>query len=101
MRGCRTDRRRSCGTLQIFLDGEVGENAPALRHVADAQPRDAIGCQSGHSLPNTFDRPERGGVSPDHAAHHRGLAGAVAAQQRRDAAFLGVRQTSCRIWLLP
>ena len=41
-------RRRRAGvapTVEILLDAELGEDAPILRHVAHAHPRDAIGAR--------------------------------------------------------
>src|SRR6202012_3172967 len=74
--------------LEILCDAEVGEDAPSLRHKADAEGCDAKG------------RPARGLLAEDgdpagtrrrqaHQASQRGcLAGAVTSQQRGDLAFL-------------
>ena len=79
---------RSSGTLQVLVDAEIGEDAPPLRHVADAGCGDPDRSASAwYPVPKIVTRPSRGGREAHQAAQGRGLAGAVAAEQRGDLAF--------------
>ena len=74
--------------LQVFFDGQVGEDAAALGHVADAERGDAVGRPVGRRHGRRCARvPSRARRQAHQAAQRRGLAGAVAAEQRDDLAF--------------
>ena len=73
--------------LQVLLGGELEKGAAAIGHVRDAAARnllgslaiDAAGVEADFSL-----RPDH----PAHGAQGRGLAGAVGAEDRGDAALV-------------
>ena len=73
---------------QVLLDGQIGERAAPVRHMRDAEPRDVLRRASA-----PIGRPRKS-ISPSRriialsARSDRRLAGAVGAEQRRDAAFL-------------
>ena len=71
--------------FEILLDAHAGEQAAALRHIADAEPRDSAptNCPIS-SLSAELDRSVRGRRDADQRLEQRRLAGAVAAQQRDD-----------------
>ena len=71
---------------QVLANREPGENAHVLGHVGDAQLRDIRGLGLRDVAPIHADR-SRGGVPQAHdGAQACGLAGAVSAQQHRQAA---------------
>jgi hypothetical protein len=77
---------------QVLLDGELGEDAPALHHLADARPDDARRVEAVDRLPLEADRAlgDRAAVDVEEArdrAQHGRLAGAVRAEQRDDRAL--------------
>jgi hypothetical protein len=76
--------------LQVFLDAEVGEDAPALGHVADAAAGDAVGRPARGFRAENRDAALTRRRQADEATQRRGLAGTVAAKQRRDPAFRDV-----------
>ena len=83
----RPDHRRQ---QQIFLDIEAGEDAALLRAERDAGARDLIRRAIDQFLALEA---HRAGAPPDHAhdrLQRRGLAGAVAAEQRHHLAFVHV-----------
>ena len=46
VQGARPSRPAPAPDLQVLEHGQVGEDAPVLRHVAEAEPRDAEGLAS-------------------------------------------------------
>ena len=80
--------RRSGGLqpaeLEVLVDAHAGEQAAALRHVADAETRDLADERPISSLGRERDRSARGRRDTDHRLQQRRLAGAVAAEQRDD-----------------
>ena len=78
--------RRAAPDLQILVDGEVGEDAPVLRHVAEAEPRDAEGGRPAMSCAVEAHAPPRSADQAHDGLQRGGLAGAVAAHQRDDLA---------------
>jgi hypothetical protein len=72
---------------KILLDGEVRENPPALRHVADAESRDPERRPVGGRLIEDGDRTAARRRQPHDAAQGGCLAGAVAAEQCDELAF--------------
>src|SRR5258706_197795 len=91
----RMMRKRSCTTSgashnmgaepQILLDGKIDESAAAIRDMRDAEPDDVLGRLAIDARPGKPDLARRA----DHAAERtqgRRFAGAVGAQDRRDAA---------------
>src|SRR5690606_31315972 len=73
------------GQAQVLLHGEAGEDLPVLRDVADAPPDHLVGGEAGDVLA-VEDHLAAAGHQPEQAAHGGGLAGAVPAEQRGDAA---------------
>ena len=73
--------------FKIFLDRQVGEDTPAFRHVADAERGDAVRLPVGGGMAEDAHRALARMGQAHQAAQRRGLAGAVAAQQRDDLAF--------------
>src|SRR5437764_14742195 len=74
---------------EVLLDGELGEDAPALHHVADAAPHDAgrVGVGDGMAVDlddALGDATPVEGKQPGHRPKRRRLAGAVGAQQGHD-----------------
>ena len=89
--------------LEVVGAPHAGEQPAALRHVADAEPRDLGRGQAARcSLAAERDRAARRRRDADHRLQQRRLAGAVAAEQRHDLVLAHVEATtSCRMWLLP
>ena len=73
--------------LEIFLDAEIGEDAPAFGHVADARRRDAEGRPARGVLAEHRDLALARRRQSHQASQRRGLAGAVASEQRGDLAL--------------
>src|SRR5581483_3297650 len=73
--------------LEILLDGLAGKSAAALRHMRDAEPHDVFGGAAVDRLVVEANAPLRAAHAGERA-QRRGLAGAVRAEQRRDAAFV-------------
>ena len=72
---------------QIFLDCEVDERAAPVRHMRDAEAHDIFGLPGFDATAFEQDCP---GVAHLHVAdrtQQRGLAGAIGAKQRGDAAW--------------
>ena len=77
---------------QVLAHGQVREDLPALGHEAEPEPRDAVGGRPGSTRRRSRIVPAlRRGHAHDRA-HRRGLAHAVAAEQRHDLA--GARRCS-------
>ena len=74
--------------LQVFQHRQAAENLAALRHVADAEPGDAVRRPARGVLAEDLDRALPRRRQADQAAHGRGLAGAVAAEHGDDLAFV-------------
>ena len=70
--------------LEILRDAHAGEQPAALRHVADAEPRDLRGAQARDLRAAELDRAGGGRGDADQRFEQRRLAGAVAAEQRDD-----------------
>ncbi len=67
---------------QVLLDGQVGEDPSALGHVGAPGPGDLVGRLSGDVGAAEADRSAEAGQQSGHHPGHRGLAGAVGADQR-------------------
>ena len=65
----------------ILLDGEAAEDRGFLRQIADAEPRALIHRQLGHVVAVEFDGAAIRLDQPGDHVEHRGLAGAVRAEQ--------------------
>src|SRR5271166_261047 len=72
---------------QVFFDGQVGEDAPPFRDIANAERRDAIRRQVRRLAAEYFDRSLARPRQPDQAAQCRALARPVAAEQGDDLAL--------------
>ena len=72
--------------LQILLDGLAHERAAAFRRVGDAEAHDVLDRAPGDALSREADV-AGGAQHARYGAQRGGLAGAVGAQQRRDAAL--------------
>ena len=70
---------------KVLLDGQIGERAPAVGHVRDAQPRYVLGSARGHRRSPKVDPPRAADHRADRA-QDRGLPRSVGAQQRRHSA---------------
>jgi hypothetical protein len=80
--------RSSKRDLEILLDAEIGEDAPAFRHEADALGGDPE-CRPARGVLAEYRDPALACRRQAHqAAQRRGLARAVAPEQRGDLAFL-------------
>src|SRR5262249_26977410 len=78
---------------EVFLDRQVREYAPAFEHLDDAAAHDLMRRQLIEPLAIELDRalgdpPALGAENAGNRLQGRGLAGAVGAEQRRDAALL-------------
>src|SRR5262249_37034543 len=73
--------------LEILLDGQIGEHAPPLRHIADAERGDAERRPRRRIRPEDRDAALACLGETHEAAQRRGLAGTVAAEQGRDLAL--------------
>ena len=74
------------GDAEVLLDGEPGQQAPALGHDRDAGAADELGPLAREV---GVAEQDAAAVDAEHAAdgeHERRLAGAVRAEQRRDLA---------------
>jgi hypothetical protein len=72
---------------EVLLHGELGERAPALGDVGDAEPGHRVGALAAQGASVEGDAPRRA----DHAAdgsQRGGLTGAVGAQHHRDLPLL-------------
>jgi hypothetical protein len=76
------DRRQ-----QVLLDREIGEDAPALRHVADAHFGDPVGRAPGRLDAEDFDASLPRPVEADQVPEGSRLARPVASEQRDDLAL--------------
>ena len=86
---------------KIFLDGEFPEGAPAVRHVRDAAAGDIFGLAAVDPLPSKPDGAGRFDQAGD-GAQGGGLAGAIGAEERRDAALFKFRKLRpCSTWVWP
>ena len=72
---------------QVLVHGQVGEDAPPLRHIADARLGDPVGGKSGHVRAEQRDPAGARAGEADQAAQRRRLPRAVAAKQRDDLAL--------------
>src|SRR5262245_30486128 len=77
--------------LEVLLDGEVREDAPVVRDVADAEPGDLERLAPRDLLPLELDAPAARRREPHDAAQGRALAGSIAAQQAHHLARLDVK----------
>src|SRR6185437_16538182 len=73
--------------VDVFGNGDVGNDIPALRHVADAEPSPAVRFELGDLGAVELDRTDRWWVHASDAAQQRSLAGAVAAQNSKQFAI--------------
>ena len=73
--------------LEVFLDAEVGENAPAFGHVTDAEGCDAKGRRARGILAEDRNLAFARRRQAHQASQRRGLARAVASEQRGDLAL--------------
>ena len=88
--------------LEIVLDREVGEDAPPLRHVADAAAaRRGRAPACAASVPNTLTEPERAGVSPMMLRIVVVLPAPLRPSKVVMLPSAAASETSCRMWLLP
>jgi hypothetical protein len=71
---------------EIVVDAEIGEDLAPFWHVADTERGDAIGRPARRLLSEECDPSLARRCQPEQAAQRRRLAGAVAAEQRRDLA---------------
>ena len=74
---------------QVLLDGELGDDAAALRHVGHPQGGHLLGGDSRDRRAVQGDAATRRAVQAGDGAQQRGLAGAVGAEDGGDAALLG------------
>ncbi len=72
---------------QVFVHREVPEDLASLGHITHAQARNAVRRGAGHVLAEEFDLALARRRQPHDRAHRRGLARAIAAQQRDEFAF--------------
>ena len=72
---------------EVLAHREVGEHRHGLRHIADAGARDVGRGKRLDALAAEADFAARGAPQSHDGAQRRGLAGAVAAEQHRGAAF--------------
>ena len=77
---------------EVVGDRHAGEQAPALRHVTDAAPRDRRGGKPRDLLAGEPDRAGLGRRDADQRFQQRGFARAVAAEQRDDLVFRHVER---------
>ena len=88
--------------LEVLGDRHAGEQAAALRHVAETEARDLGRGQPGEIGAVEADLAGRGRRDADQRLQQRRLAGAVAAEQRHDLVLVHGRTThppgcgSCR-----
>src|SRR6266545_738121 len=93
LEACPAQRRGAAGhgrepQLEVLAHGEAREDAPVLRHEADAPPRDLVRRQPGQVAALEVDGAS-GGLDEAHPGlHERGLAHAVLAEERHRLAFL-------------
>ena len=73
--------------VEVFGDGERGEDLPALGHLADAEIANAMAGQAGDIGALEDDAPGGRAVHAGDGADQRGLSGAVGAHDRHDRAF--------------
>src|SRR6201999_3478764 len=73
--------------LEIFLDTEIGKDAPSLRHETDAFRGDTKGRPARGDLSEYRDFAFARRGQAHQAAQRRAFAGAVASQQGGDLAF--------------
>ena len=85
-------RAREAAEREVLGDRHAGEQAAPLRHVADAEPRDVRRRHAGDVAALVLDRAGRRRHQPGQRLQQRGLAGAVAAEQRHDLAFAHVER---------
>jgi hypothetical protein len=82
-----TPARAACRpTSRFSIDRQFGEDAPLLRHIAQAEARDAIGWQALDALAGEAHFATGRRHQPHDRFHRRRLARAVAAEQRHDLA---------------
>ena len=87
---------------QIFLDRQIGEDAPSFGHIADAERRDAEGRPARRVLAE--DRrpvPARAGVSPMRLRSVVVLPAPLRPSSVVIVPSATSRPTPCRMWLLP
>ena len=77
---------------EIFPHRHAGEQPAALRHIADAHPRDVGRGQAGDAASFVLDGAGRRRHQPGERLQQRRFAGAVAAEQRDDLAFADVER---------
>ena len=82
---------------QVALDRHEREDLAPLRHMGDALPRHPVGLAADDAAAAERDRALLRLHGPAHRFQHRGLAGAVGAQDGDDLA-LGARRSSPREW---
>ena len=73
---------------QVLVDGQVGEEAPALRHLHDAELDALLHAELLELLALEGDAALRPGQLPGDGLEQGALAGAVGADERDDGAFL-------------
>src|SRR5579872_873886 len=66
------------GNVDVLRNGDVGNDFPALRHIADAEPGAAVRFKAGDLHSVERDRADRRRVDAGDAAQQRRLSGAVA-----------------------
>ena len=77
---------------QVVSHRHTGKQTAPLRHIADPQACNIRGRQTGDVAPGKFDLARRGLEQTGQRLQQRGLAGAVATQQRHDLAFAHVKR---------
>src|SRR5215218_5027848 len=75
-----------CGRDEVLVHGERREHLPALGHEADAALGDPVWCEPGERAPLEDDLAAARRNQPHDGVDRRGLAHAVAAQERHDLA---------------
>ena len=80
--------RRLPADLEVLVDGEIGEDAALFRHVAEAEPSDLVARAMGDRPPGEDQALGLAGDEAHDGLKRRALAGAVAAEQGDDLAFL-------------
>jgi hypothetical protein len=78
---CRCPAPAPCRDVEVLPHGEIGEDAPVLRHEADTEIRDLVRLLAAHVVSFPHDAPLAWRRQSHDAPHGRGLAHAVPAEE--------------------
>jgi len=87
--------------LEILRDAHAGEQAAALRHIADAEPGDLRGGEPDQFAVGEPDRTVRGRRMPISVFNSVDLPAPLRPNSAMISFSCSVKQTSLRMWLLP